>query len=193
MPAGGYWTGTRARRLRRRTFIKGAARTTAALTTVNLVGCGDDDDGDGSTGRTATSGASQGSGTPRVGGQYRWAWQGTPHLDMHQDERFRTRPTAAWLEDLLAAGVPAAPVRMREALLDDEQARANDVFVRLEHELLGGLTVVAPPVGLSETPLRAERASPRLGADTEAVLRELGLTGQQIRELAERGLIRTAE
>lgn len=108
-------------------------------------------------------------------------------------ERFRTRPTAAWLEDLLAAGVPAAPVRMREALLDDEQARANDVFVRLEHELLGGLTVVAPPVGLSETPLRAERASPRLGADTEAVLRELGLTGQQIRELAERGLIRTAE
>ena len=85
MPAGGYWTGTRARRLRRRTFIKGAAGTTAALTTVGLVGCGDDDDGDGSTGRTATSGASQGSGTPRVGGQYRWAWQGTPHLDMHQD------------------------------------------------------------------------------------------------------------
>lgn len=109
------------------------------------------------------------------------------------EERFRTRSTAAWVEELQAAGVPASPVRMREELLDDEQAWANDVLVRLEHDAVGGMTVVAPPVALSETPLRAERASPRLGADTEAVLREVGLSDAQIHELAERGLIRTGD
>lgn len=108
-------------------------------------------------------------------------------------DRFRTRTTGAWLEVLTAAGVPAAAARMREQLLDDEQAWANDFFVRLDHDAVGPMTVVAPPVAFSESPLRAERASPRLGADTAAILREVGLTEEQIAELAERGLIRTAD
>lgn len=104
---------------------------------------------------------------------------------------FRSSTTASWLEALRAAGVPAAPARLREELLDDEQAWANDCFVRLEHDLVGGLTVVAPPVAFSATPLRTGKASPVLGSDTLAVLRETGLTEEQIATLTERGVIRT--
>ncbi len=107
-------------------------------------------------------------------------------------ERFQANTTAFWLEAMQSAGVPAAPARLREELLDDEQAWANDCFVRLDHDLVGGLTVVAPPVVFSETPLRVDRASPVLGSDTVAVLQEAGLTAEQVSLLVEHGVIRTS-
>lgn len=102
---------------------------------------------------------------------------------------FAARPTAYWLERLQAAGVACCPVQFREQVLDDEQARANRMFVELEHELIGSHTVVAPPVRFGETPLRAERASPPLGRDTAAILREAGMEDAAIERLASEGAV----
>jgi formyl-CoA transferase len=82
----------------------------------------------------------------------------------------QTGSTAHWCEKLSAVGVPCGPLRLPEQLLDDEQALANDFLVRLEHETLGGITVVAPPVHFSSTPLTVTTASPRLGQHTREVL-----------------------
>ncbi len=102
----------------------------------------------------------------------------------------RTRPTAHWVQVLTAAGVPAAPVRLREELLDDEQAWANGFLVRLEHELVGGMTVVAPPVKFSATPLRATGASPPLGRDSLSILAEAGLDEQTVERLVASGVVK---
>jgi len=79
----------------RRAFLRGAAIAAGGLGGAVLIGCGDDDDG----GATATAGAGGGAAAtstastdsttqaadiPR-GGKFTWAWQGTSHLDMHQD------------------------------------------------------------------------------------------------------------
>jgi CoA:oxalate CoA-transferase len=101
-------------------------------------------------------------------------------------------PSAYWLEKLAAVGIPAGPVRVREQLIDDEQVVSNGFLTRLEHELVGGITVVAPPVAFSGTPLVAERASPLLGQHSVEVLRESGLAEAEINELVERRAVTVA-
>ena len=103
---------------------------------------------------------------------------------------FRTDTTDAWCRKLAAAGIPCGPMRLREQLLDDEQVLANDFVVRLEHESLGGLTVVGPPVALSATPLAVRGASPLLGQHTREILLEAGLDADSVRGLSARGAIR---
>jgi crotonobetainyl-CoA:carnitine CoA-transferase CaiB-like acyl-CoA transferase len=118
---------------------------------------------------------------------------GTAHAEdvlAQVSSRIGSETTAHWMTQFEQAGVPAAPVRMPEQLLDDEQAWANDYFVRLEHELLGGYTVTAPPVKFSETPLAAEDASPVLGKHTREVLREVGLDDPAVDALVEVGAAR---
>jgi formyl-CoA transferase len=101
-----------------------------------------------------------------------------------------TKTTAEWMVELHEAGIPVSPVRMREQLIDDEQVLANDFVVRLEHELLGGYTVTAPPVKFSETPLTANDPSPVLGKHTREILIEAGLDHAAIDELIATGSAR---
>jgi crotonobetainyl-CoA:carnitine CoA-transferase CaiB-like acyl-CoA transferase len=103
---------------------------------------------------------------------------------------FPPRTTAEWLEECARIGVPASPLRLREELFDDPQVWANEAFVHLEHDLVGGLTTVAPPVRYSATPLVASRASPPLGYHSRDVLRDLGLSREAINRLIARGVVR---
>ncbi|MBK6317909.1 MAG: CoA transferase [Dehalococcoidia bacterium] len=107
------------------------------------------------------------------------------------EEILRTDTTENWHRKLSSAGIPCGPMRLREQLLDDEQVRENGFVVRMEHATLGGLTVVAPPVAFSETPLTASTASPQLGQHTREVLLESGLDAGTVDRLAARGAIRS--
>jgi CoA:oxalate CoA-transferase len=103
------------------------------------------------------------------------------------EAKLRQRTTAEWLVAFGEAGVPASPVRMQDQVLGDPQAWENGYFVRLEHELIGGLSVVAPPVKFSDTPLAVGAASPPLGKHTREVLREGGLSEAEIDQLVASG------
>jgi CoA:oxalate CoA-transferase len=101
-----------------------------------------------------------------------------------------SKTTAQWMVELHKAGIPVSPVRMREQLIEDEQVVANDFVVRLEHELLGGYTVTAPPVKFSETPLSAKDPSPVLGKHTREILIEAGLDDAAVDALVAAGNVR---
>ncbi len=111
------------------------------------------------------------------------------HVHEAVGAKLRTQPTQHWLDLLHRAGIPSAPGRLRDELLSDEQALANGYFVRLHHDLVGDLTVVAPPVKFSKTELRAERASPVLGSSTREVLAEAGLAEPELQALSQKGAI----
>ncbi|HJM89088.1 MAG TPA: CoA transferase [Dehalococcoidia bacterium] len=98
--------------------------------------------------------------------------------------------TEHWLAAFRGIGVPVAPVQMTEQVIEDEQVLANGYVVRLEHELLGGYTVTAPPVQFSETALSAENGSPVLGKHTRELLGEAGLDNAAINALIEAGAAR---
>jgi crotonobetainyl-CoA:carnitine CoA-transferase CaiB-like acyl-CoA transferase len=82
------------------------------------------------------------------------------------EAKFLERSTAHWLEAIGATGVPVAEYHTQEQVLDLEQTWANEYLIRLDQELLGGLTLVTPPSSSARhrwrrTTLRRSSASTR--------------------------------
>jgi crotonobetainyl-CoA:carnitine CoA-transferase CaiB-like acyl-CoA transferase len=103
--------------------------------------------------------------------------------------RLKLRPRAAWLADLEAAKVPCGPINDLAEVFADAQVRERAMTVEMPHPLAGTVRMVASPIKLAATPVRYRRAPPLLGADTDAVLAELGLDAAAIAGLRDRGAI----
>ncbi|OCJ05107.1 CoA-transferase [Rhizobium sp. AC44/96] len=98
----------------------------------------------------------------------------------HRDEvrRLVTTETLKWPKaDLLKAceanAVPAGAINTIEEMFADPQIKARGLRVDLEDAAGTVIPGVRTPVVLSQTPLRYERPSPRLGEHQEEVLAEL--------------------
>lgn len=96
------------------------------------------------------------------------------------DARFSEGARAGWIERLTAAGVPCGSVRTVAEALADPQLLAREMVVPLAHAVAGPIQVTGVPIKLSDTPGTVRRAPPVLGADTDAVLGELGYTPDAI-------------
>ena len=101
---------------------------------------------------------------------------------------FLTRTSAEWIPALEARDILVAPVRSIAEALEDPQLEINDLIVEVEHEKLGKMRHVGPPLRLKGTPTRAHRAAPLLGEDSRQVLREMGWSKQEVDAMFERGL-----
>ncbi len=100
----------------------------------------------------------------------------------------RERSAADVLAALRGADLPAAPVRSYAEAATDPHVRARDMLQEVER---GGARVplTGPAAKLSRTPVRVRSAARDLGADTEAVLAELGLSRDERRALRADGVI----
>jgi crotonobetainyl-CoA:carnitine CoA-transferase CaiB-like acyl-CoA transferase len=107
------------------------------------------------------------------------------------DEVFAARPADEWVARLAAAGLPASPIVRFRDVADDEQAWANDYFVRAHCDEIGEeVALRGLPVALARTPGRVATLGPELGQDTEMTLFELlGIDWDRIGELKEQGII----
>lgn len=100
-----------------------------------------------------------------------------------------TRTVAEVLDALTAANVPAGRIYNARDIAEDPHYRARGMLQRVTSA--DGLSVEVPGVVpvLSATPGGITRRAPALGEDTEAVLREVGVSDEQLRALRERGVI----
>ena len=106
--------------------------------------------------------------------------------------RLAERTTASWLEKFNAAGLPVGEYRLKDELFDDPHVWENGYLARLDHEEVGGMTVVAPPVKFSDTPMSTTTASPTLGKHTREILSDAGLSDEEIGGLVADGVVRGA-
>ena len=75
---------------------------------------------------------------------------------------------------LQSRSIPAAPVLTSGERLVDEHLTSRDVLAVVEHPVVGSELIYGVPWKLRRTPGRVRSAAPLLGADTEAVLEEIG-------------------
>lgn len=102
----------------------------------------------------------------------------------------RARTTAHWVAELEALGVPCGPINTIDQVFANEQVRAREMVIEVEHALAGKLSMVNNPVKLSETPITLDKAPPLLGEHTQRVLTEvLGLSVEQQEKLRVLGVV----
>ncbi|MEN9780328.1 MAG: hypothetical protein RL014_1476 [Pseudomonadota bacterium] len=99
------------------------------------------------------------------------------------------RSVAQVLDALNAAKVPVGRVYTAKDIAEDPHYRARDML--LSQTTRDGYEVTVPGIvpKLMGTPGSVRISAPRLGDDTDAVLREAGLTDQQIAALRSKGVV----
>jgi glutaryl-CoA transferase len=104
-------------------------------------------------------------------------------------ERFASRPSAAWLDALDAAGIPAGPILDLPAALSSPQAEALGARVPLQHPELGAVDQVGLPFELGATPASIRLPPPLLGEHTDEILLERGFSAAAIAQLRATGIV----
>mgnify|MGYP001402049155 FL=1 len=104
-------------------------------------------------------------------------------------ERLKTRPAAEWLSKLKEAGVPCGGVRDLDELFNDPQIIERAMVVALDHPAAGLIRQLGVPIKLGDTPGAVRTPPPLLGEHTETVLRELGLSMEEVEHLRQSGAV----
>ncbi|HYN06324.1 MAG TPA: CoA transferase [Vicinamibacterales bacterium] len=91
-----------------------------------------------------------------------------------------TNTKAHWLAKLEARRIPCGPINTYADAFADPHVQARQMVVEIDHPSLGTLKTLGSPIKMSDTPPVVGRHVPRLGEHTRDVLREAGLTDEEI-------------
>lgn len=102
---------------------------------------------------------------------------------------FLTKTYEEWIEILSKHKLVWSPVRTPLEVTKDKQAVANDFFMEWDHPTYGDIKVLNNPIKLSDTPAAIHSKAPDLGEHTDAVLKDLGYSDEQISTMKENGSV----
>jgi len=107
-------------------------------------------------------------------------------------QRLQERTIDEWEQLFNQSGIPCGPIYRIDQAMEHPQVRHRQMVVELPHPTIGTVRLLGLPVKLSETPGAVRRAPPLLGQHTDDVLAEIGITGDELQQLRERGVIGSA-
>lgn len=102
---------------------------------------------------------------------------------------FRTKDQAEWLKLLMEEETCVGPVYELDEVFSDPQVLARNMVIETNHPVLGVLKQVGFPLKFSEAEGAVRRPAPELGEHTREILTSLGLTADEIEELAAENVI----
>lgn len=107
------------------------------------------------------------------------------------ERMLETRTIEEWLAMFEKGGVPAAPVNTVDKVMKNRQLAARNMFVTVEDEEAGSVTIPGNPIKMESIPESPSRPpAPSIGEHTESILKTvLGLADDAISRLREEGAI----
>jgi crotonobetainyl-CoA:carnitine CoA-transferase CaiB-like acyl-CoA transferase len=105
-------------------------------------------------------------------------------LQVEIDARTVSDDSASWIERLNAAGVPCGPINTIDQTFAEPQVQHLGIARDLD-----GTKYVGQPMALSRTPSTIANPPPARGQHTAEILRELGLSAQEVERLQARNIV----
>ena len=99
-------------------------------------------------------------------------------------EIFSTETIATWQERLAPAGVPCTPVLTMDQVVRQEQVRAREMIVSVEHPQVGPMMLTGVPIKFSDARGEVAAPPPLLGEHSREVLAALGYDADAVSRLA---------
>ena len=106
------------------------------------------------------------------------------------EEALAMRTSAEWLALLEQADVPASQMHTLQTLLKDPHLDDVDFFKIEDHPTEGKVRTMRMPMHFSASPAVNRRPTPHVGEQSVEVLREAGLTVEEIDKLVADGIVR---
>lgn len=104
----------------------------------------------------------------------------------------RTQPSAHWLAEFEAVGIPSGPVNTIPQMLDDPQVQYREMVREITHHEAGTIRIANTPVRMSRSESGIKGPPPDFGGNTAEVLNELlGLSPDDVAALEEAGIVAT--
>ncbi len=103
----------------------------------------------------------------------------------------RTIARDALIDILIAEGVPCAPVRTTEEIIDDPDVASRAMLIDSDFPTRGPVRVLGSPLKLSDAPFDAAdvRRAPALGEHNAAVFAEVGIDAAALERLKSDGVV----
>jgi crotonobetainyl-CoA:carnitine CoA-transferase CaiB-like acyl-CoA transferase len=102
---------------------------------------------------------------------------------------FRTRTRDEWFELFKDKNICVGKVYTIEEMLTDPQVVHRQMVLEMDHPVLGKVKQVGIIPKLSDTPGQVRSRAPFLGEHTDAILRDLGYTQEEIEQLRQKGAV----
>ena len=102
----------------------------------------------------------------------------------------RTKNRDEWVEILRKAGVSVAPLHEINEVAAEPHYYGRGMIIELSHPTLGKVNQLGTPIKLSGVQVDFRSFAPRLGEHTNEIMRSLGYTDEQVKEMGASGAIK---
>lgn len=107
------------------------------------------------------------------------------------EKTFVTKTSEEWVDLLLAEGIPAGPINTYPQAFNSEHGRHRKMRMEIDHPIEGTVPNIGFAVKMMGTPQQIRKHPPLLGEHNAELLKELGITGEELKALEEGGAFRS--
>ena len=102
----------------------------------------------------------------------------------------REKPSEHWITLFEEAGIPCGPINTIDKVFADPQVKHLGIATPMHSKAIGTKSVVASPLNLSGVGKAVRSATPEAGEHTDTLLRELGVSDDEIATLHRKGCVK---
>jgi crotonobetainyl-CoA:carnitine CoA-transferase CaiB-like acyl-CoA transferase len=104
-------------------------------------------------------------------------------------KEFLKKEQKEWFEIFKNLDVCIMPVKNFAEACEDPQIKARNMVIEMDHPRFGKIQNIGSPIKYARTPLKIRNLAPKVGQNTQEILRSLSYNDQDLKEFKRRGII----